>query len=503
MTISSSSSPFKRGPMLALVAAFLGWMFDGMEMGIFPIVARPALQAMQAAAHIADEGFVQRWMGIVTALFLFGAAGGGLVFGWLGDRVGRVRAMTWSILCYSLFTGLCYFASQPWHLGAFRFIAALGMGGEWALGVALVMESWPARLRPLMAGCIGAAANFGYALIAIIAIQFPVTTSSWRWVMMVGAAPALLTFFIRFFVPESERWQESVKARPSNPVREIFGPSLLKNTLLAIAFSSVALIVTWGIVQWIPLWADQMTSEQAKAGQGRVVEEVARLSAAAGNGSASLQQASAQAAEGLARLRLNDPRGALPRIDETITALRGAADRGEVSASLIREQETVRALVAKQPAVKGLIQLVSSIGAIVGCVVAPLVGGWFGRRPVYFGLCLASFIACSVLFRGFQHYSGAFLAMVGVVGFTSAAFYGWLPLYLPELFPTRARATGQGLAFNFGRILAAVGAWQMGSIMAWFDNSYAKAGAEIILVYLVGMMLIWFAPETKHRPLPE
>jgi hypothetical protein len=76
-------------------------------------------------------------------------------------------------------------------------------------------------------------------------------------------------------------------------------------------------------------------------------------------------------------------------------------------------------------------------------------------------------------------------------------------LYLPELFPTRARATGQGLAYNFGRILAAVGAWQMGSIMAWFDKSYAKAGAEIVFVYLVGMMLIWFAPETKDRPLPE
>jgi MFS family permease len=99
-----------------------------------------------------DEGFVQRWMGIITALFLVGAALGGLVFGWLGDRVGRVRAMTWSILFYSGFTGLCYFATEPWHLGALRFIAALGMGGEWALGVALVMESWPGAKRPLLAG---------------------------------------------------------------------------------------------------------------------------------------------------------------------------------------------------------------------------------------------------------------------------------------------------------------------------------------------------------------
>ena len=123
---------------MVLAAAFLGWMFDGLEMGIFPLVARPALQEMQAAAGVLDEQFVQMWMGKITALFLLGAAAGGLIFGWLGDRLGRVRAMTMSILCYSLFTGCCYFATQPWHLGMFRFIAALGMGGEWALGVALV-----------------------------------------------------------------------------------------------------------------------------------------------------------------------------------------------------------------------------------------------------------------------------------------------------------------------------------------------------------------------------
>jgi MFS family permease len=412
--------------------------------------------------------------------------------------------MTWSILCYSLFTGLCYFATEPWHLGAFRFIAALGMGGEWALGVALVMESWPAKLRPLMAGFIGAAANCGYALIAVIAIRYPVTSDSWRWVMMVGAAPAVLTFFIRLFVPESERWRQSVKNAQANPVREIFGRHLIKNTLLAIAFSSVALIVTWGIVQWIPLWADQMTSEQAKAGQGKVVQEMEQATATlGGSGAADLRQAALHARSALERLQLNDARGALPRIDQALGALRAAASHAQAAARLIPMQESVRSEVARQPAVKGFILLLSSLGAIVGCVVAPLVGGRFGRRPVYFGLCLLSLITCSVLFRSFHQYSGTFLAMVGVVGFSSAAFYGWLPLYLPELFPTRARATGQGLSYNFGRILAAVGAWQMGSIMAWFDKSYARAGAAIVMVYFVGMVLIWLAPETKDKPLPE
>src|SRR6185436_6893713 len=148
-----------RGQWMVLLAAFLGWMFDGLEMGIFPLVARPALQEMQAAVGILDEQFVQTWMGRITALFLLGAACGGLIFGWLGDRIGRVRAMTLSILTYSLFTGLGYFAQTPHQLGFFRFVAALGMGGEWSLGVALVMECWPGRLRPLLAGAIGAASN--------------------------------------------------------------------------------------------------------------------------------------------------------------------------------------------------------------------------------------------------------------------------------------------------------------------------------------------------------
>src|SRR6185503_16722274 len=151
----------RRNQYLVLAAAFLGWMFDGLEMGVFPLVARPALRdLMPGGTTLQPDQFVGLWMSYITALFLLGAACGGLVFGWLGDRLGRVRAMTLSILAYSVFTGLCYFATEAWHLGAFRFIAALGMGGEWSLGVALVMECWPARMRPLMAGIIGAAANF-------------------------------------------------------------------------------------------------------------------------------------------------------------------------------------------------------------------------------------------------------------------------------------------------------------------------------------------------------
>ncbi len=419
----------RQRPGLTLLAAFLGWMFDGMEMGIFPLVAGPALNEMGIASGLlagsGDLGqFVKDEMSWVTALFLFGAAAGGVVFGWLGDRIGRVKAMTWSILIYSGFTGLCYFAVEPWHLKTLRTIAALGMGGEWSLGVALVMECWPEKRRPLLAGAIGAAANLGYVVVALIALKFPITDQSWRWVMLVGAAPAALTFFIRLFIPESEKWTASAKLARVSPVREIFSEALRGRTLLAISFASIALLVTWGIVQWIPLWANEM----------------------------------------------------------------------------------LRATGQKDDFLKAKIQLASALGASFGALLAPLLGGLFGRRVTYFFLCLTSLGACQWLFRGFSHFDGGFLAVTGLVGFFTASFYGWLPLYLPELFPTRVRATGQGIAFNAGRIFAGIGVLQMGSLMEFLgggEKAYAPAGATISLIYILGMALIWLAPETKGRPLPD
>lgn len=419
----STASADAAGKWLVLLAAFLGWMFDGLEQGIFPLVARPALASLLTpqVAHILDPAqraaelgmLVKMWHGRIDGLFLLGAAGGGLVFGWLGDKVGRVRAMSISIFVYSLFTGLCYFAHSPAQIGGLRFFSAVGMGGEWSLGVALVMEVWPAKYRPLMAGVIGAAANVGFVLVACAGKIFAVTQSSWRWVMLLGAAPALLTLGIRLFVPESRRWQASQEVAPSRPLRELFSGRLAGVALLGIVFASIPLMGTWGSVQKIPAWVG-----------GEVV---------------------------------------------------GGAGHGADA------------------------QLVAGIGAIVGCLIAPLVGAWLGRRVAYFGLCCLSLILCQVLFRRMHTFDTRFVLMVFVTGGTTAAFYGWLPLYLPELFPTRVRATAQGISYNFGRIMAAAGAWWGGAV----GGNYARMGAIVSLVYILGMALIWIAPETKGKPLPE
>ena len=166
---------------MALIAALLGWMFDGAEMGVFSMVGRAAIQDLLGISGPSTPESEQRigfYFSIVISVFLVGAATGGVVFGWLGDRIGRVRAMSLSVLTYALFTGLCGFAQTPFQLGILRFIAALGMGGEWSLGVALVMEVWPNRSRALMAGLIGAAANAGYRSAALVCRNPPSRCSS-------------------------------------------------------------------------------------------------------------------------------------------------------------------------------------------------------------------------------------------------------------------------------------------------------------------------------------
>jgi MFS family permease len=254
-------------------------------------------------------------------------------------------------------------------------------------------------------------------LVGITGQLHPVTADSWRWIMLLGALPALLVFFIMIGVPESPRWLAATDEIRLNPLREIFSPGLRKVTLLAMGFASIALIGTWGSVQWLPTWADQLVGKT-------------------------------------------------------------------------------------NPAAKAHTQVLLSIGAIAGAWIAPWLGSRFGRRWAYFALCFLSLASCAILFRGVSDFGAGFLVMAFVVGAITAAFYSWFPLYFPELFPTRVRATGQGFSYNFGRILAAAGALTQGQLVNYFHGSYAQAGAIVTLVYLLGMALIWLAPETKGKPLP-
>ena len=490
----------QKGRWLALTAALLGWMFDGMEMGLFPLVGRPAVTELLGgpSAHESDIAF---WYGIVTAAFLIGAATGGVVFGWLGDKVGRIRAMTLSVLTYSLCSGLNAASGTPWQLAGLRFVGALGMGGEWALGVALVMEVWPNASRAWLAGWIGAFGNFGYFICGGIAFglnrvgkELPVhlksagvpedwadtltSNQNWRLLMLVGAVPALLTLLIRLFVPESEKWRHEKETGAASfwSTRDLIG-------VLVGAAAAGGVVALWAAKD-IPL-------EARLAGSllGLVLVTFGYLY---------------PAWRYLSRSRLpdRDKRTMLGRM-LLAAGLSGVPLLGTWAGLMWMYQWVGKLPNGTDPDARAVLQMVSAIGAAVGCMAAAVLAGGFGRRITYATLCVLSLVTMVGFYRLNTEYNTGFVLSAGLLGMVSAAFYGWLPLYLPELFRTAVRATGQGFGFNFGRIIAAAGNLQMANLLAQFDNDYGQACAVVAGVYCVGIVLILIAPETRGKPLPD
>jgi MFS family permease len=528
-----------RGKWMALVAALLGWMFDGFEIGMFPLVGPAALDELLAVQMRTDPTVKDAWFGVIMAVFLIGAATGGVLFGWLGDRIGRVRAMALSIFTYAVFTGLCGFAGQAWHLAVLRFIASLGMGGEWALGVALVSELWPDRSRAFLAGLMGAAANVGLLLVGLLslvlvslidgagallrtvgvpdgAVDRLLAGDGWRLMLMMGALPAVLVFFIRLFVPESHKWEAQRAAGGTSywATRDLLG-------VLLGALGATAVIAVWSpwfeeLVRLPPAGGDrdQTTMLPAWASAARLATTLAGLAVALAGFLFPVMQY-LRRAEGAGRMRPGD-RGVYLRRMLLGAGLSGVALLGTWG-SLQWAPKWAHALAKTLPAdggpyyAKEYMQIALASGAILGAVVAALVADWLGRRLTYAVLCVGSFASLVFLYRAHDAFGAGLLVAAFAAGGVTAAFYGWFPLYLPELFPTSIRATAQGFAYNFGRVLSAIGVLQTATLTAYFAHGVAAdrveveafpiAGASLGAIYLLGLVLIWFAPETKGRPL--
>jgi MFS transporter, SHS family, sialic acid transporter len=559
---SNKQTTHSRAAWLALIAALLGWMFDGAEMGVFSLVGRQAVkdllpakaellltaEELQLTPALQDpllkkkhEDFVGMWFNIIMAGFLVGAATGGVVFGWLGDRIGRVRAMTLSVFTYAIFTGLCGMAAEAWQVGLLRFIAALGMGGEWSLGVALVMEVWPNKSRAFMAGLIGAAANVGYVLVGFVGLgllqvlaslesimlsigisdataKMLVANQGWRLLMMLGTAPALLTFFIRRFVPESEKWEEQ-------QTKEVTS-SWATRDLLAVLVGLLGPFLIVYVWSWSgPVWFPNSTSVcivgtllgLVIATLGYlypVVRYLQRQTLAGKEKNQTLIIQRMLLAAGLSGIALLGTWGSTQQAPSWGDKL--AEDAYKTQHTLLIEAgDTIAATALKKAPAKEYMLITSAFGAVVGTLVAAMAGDYLGRRISYFLLCVLSITSAWTMYLTHTEYGTSMLVWSFIVGACTASFYGWLPLYLPELFPTNVRATGQGFGFNFGRILAAVGVLQTGNLLAYFSQDIAltptwsipgrhpAACSVVVLVYLFGMILIWFAPETKGQPLPD
>ena len=239
------------------LAAWLGWLFDGLDMHLYTIVAAPFVMQLLHAGSTKDPA-VGKYSSIIQASFLVGWALGGGFFGRIGDLIGRSRALTLTILTYCLFTGLSFFAQEWWHLLIFRFLAALGIGGEWAVGASLISETWPKRWRPWLAAVLQSGVNLG-VLLATATVYGVTKISSAigahqteRFVFLVGILPALLTLWIRRHVPEPEEWHAAKSAsRARQPgISDLFRGEVLPITLRTLLTCAVTLTAHWAFLFW-------------------------------------------------------------------------------------------------------------------------------------------------------------------------------------------------------------------------------------------------------------
>ncbi len=236
------------------IAAWLGWFFDGLDMHLYTLVATPFVAQLLAVGQRDDQ--VAYFGSIIQAAFLVGWALGGGLFGRIGDRLGRARALNLTILTYACFTGLSFLAETWWQLLICRFLAALGIGGEWAVGAALVSETWPRRWRPWIAAGLQSAVNIG-VMFAMVAGYILAPLPS-RAVFLVGILPALLVLWIRRAVPETEEWLQAKSRATSRPpgIVDLFRGEVARTTVVVILVCGLSLSGHWAFLYWFPqhLW---------------------------------------------------------------------------------------------------------------------------------------------------------------------------------------------------------------------------------------------------------
>ena len=413
---------------LVLFVAWLGWVFDSMDATIYTLVLQPALhELLQAKPDGAVSQEAIGWYGgIILSIFLIGWAVGGVLFGVLADRFGRTKTLVFTILIYALFTGLAALATDWWHLAIYRFLTALGIGGEWAAGAALVAEVWPEEKRAKAAGILQSAWAAGFFIAA--GVNLLMRDSGWRPLFVVGIAPAVVALFVRLWVREPEKWvkvqeqeREPGAARPPT-LATLFQPHLLRSTLVGSGLAFVAVFGLWGATNWTPTLVHSLPELQ----------------------------------------------GSSPAAITTYVSY----------ASMLL-----------------------NAGALVGYLSFGPLADRFGRRAAFGLMCAGSLVMLPVTFltpRSYAH----LLLLLPLLGFFNNGIFSGFPIYLPELYPTRIRATGAGFCFNAGRVFASAGPLLTGFLVTALGG-FGRAASAIALIYLFGLLILPFAPETRGRPLPD
>lgn len=434
----------------------LAWDLDCMDQQLFVLARDPALATlMQRPANDPHVGAMGTW---ATAIFLIGWGVGGIGFGVLGDRLGRVKTLTATIALYAIFTGLSALSISEWDFMLYRLLTGLGVGGAFASAVVLLAETVPDNARPYALGLFQASSVFGNCAAALInmylgALQkggaFPEDgwLTPWRVMFLIGILPGILLVVVQFTLREPEKWvamriAEQTGTRPS-PWKAFFGtltgifttPPWNRRLLAALFLTGAGVIGLWGIGFFSP----------------RLVQ---------------LALQSTLEAEGLT----------------------GDTLKGEISYW------------------RGVTSLVQNAGAFFGIFAFSWVTGLLGRRPTFALFFVLAMLSTATTFLFLNDRSDIFW-MIPMMGFFQLAIFGGYAIYLPELFPTKFRSTGTSFCYNAGRVVAAGGLFVAGELPKLFGTEgvepFRYASVTMCGIFLIGIFSLLFLPETKDQPLPE
>lgn len=430
----------------------LAWMFDCLDQQLFIIARNFALEALMpnATGELRKE-----WGGIATSIFVLGWATGGLIFGALGDRIGRARMLAITILLYSVFTGLSACSVSHIDFAIYRFITGLGVGGVFGLAVALVADSLPDQARPHALGLLQALSAVGNVSAGVTAVLLGLwltdhasgARNAWRYLFLIGALPAFLTVFIQLQLREPDKW---VKAREAGRLTgakfgsysSLFGEARWrKPALLGMALCVAGVVGLWGVGFFSP---------------------------------------------------------------ELV---------GDVIGKALRSQNVPESQMGgKRLLWTGITMIMQNVGAFLGMMTFTKAAHRFGRKPVFAFAFVAAFVSTVAVFQLLREPWHIF-TLIPIMGFFQLGLFAGFAIYLPELFPTRLRSTGTSFCYNVGRFIAASGPFTQGKLTALLASgavtpeakleAFRNACSYVSLVFLLGLVALLFLPETKGRPLPE
>ncbi|MFH0871641.1 MAG: MFS transporter [bacterium] len=425
---------------LIVIVAACGWVFDVVDMRIFTLAREPALKELLGGG--AADAVVKSWSGWATAVMMIGWATGGIIFGTMSDRWGRVKTMVLTLLAYSGFTGLCGLARTPQEFVIYRFLVGLGMGGMFGAATTLVAESVPGNFRSLALGVLQSLSACGNIIGSLLSTQirpgqadFLFGYSGWRIIFFVGVLPALLVIPILTFLREPPAWKEAKERskgargerRDIGSIPDLFRhPRWRKNLLVGVGLGLAGMAGLWGIGFFSP----ELISMALKGESQTVIDTV-----------------------------------------------------------------------------RGYGTALQDVGSLLGMMTFTLVATFVGRRPAFAGSFILCLITTIFVFNNLKSGTDAYW-MLPMMGFAQLSVFGGYSIYFPELFPTRLRGTGVGFCYNTVRYLAAAfPPMLMGLNQLLIQHSVAdpfrKAATALSLIFVLGLVALIWAPETKGQPLPE